>query len=316
MAAIWTDLFESMLVDGCNLRWAGRGPGVGRDARIAYSGLLGRYMARAYLTSQEGVRVLVPLELAKCCFEGTRYSIEKDPPGRGLLADWIGLDWRGLVIAEAKGTYDGGHKTWKGPLSRPSVLDTAIAQAGRTAAYVSSSGSRRKLPATRWAVASRWGTASKTNIEPTLIAWDPGESSLSESDYFEISAILLRAHVAGVVNGLGHLDSALTISAGKMPTEMDDIENPAELGFDIEPGLAAVAGPFGVRPMRDRGDIELVNAARDLGIPVAVASMSARYLENVISDVGWAVGQAGRRNDVFHAEERFASQGGLTVRWL
>ena len=61
MAAIWTDPFESMLVEDCSLRWAGGGPGVGRDARIAYSSLLGRCMARAYFTSQEGVRAwLVP----------------------------------------------------------------------------------------------------------------------------------------------------------------------------------------------------------------------------------------------------------------
>ena len=41
MAAIWTDLFQSLIVPGSELRWRGAGPGVGRDARIAYSSLLG-----------------------------------------------------------------------------------------------------------------------------------------------------------------------------------------------------------------------------------------------------------------------------------
>ena len=43
MAAIWTDLFRSMTAPGSELRWRGDGPGIGRDARIAYSSLLGRY---------------------------------------------------------------------------------------------------------------------------------------------------------------------------------------------------------------------------------------------------------------------------------
>ena len=48
-AAAWTGLFGEMIADCRVLRWRENGPGVGRDARIAYSGLLGRYMARAYL---------------------------------------------------------------------------------------------------------------------------------------------------------------------------------------------------------------------------------------------------------------------------
>ena len=50
-AAAWTDLFGEMIADCRVLRWRGNGPGVSRDARIAYSGLLGRFMARAYLMS-------------------------------------------------------------------------------------------------------------------------------------------------------------------------------------------------------------------------------------------------------------------------
>ena len=90
MAAIWTDLFHSIMVpDSSCLRRRGDGPGIGRDARIAYSSLLGRYMARAYLTEREGVRVLVPLDVAKRYFQRTPrtpYVIKKDPPGRGLEA--------------------------------------------------------------------------------------------------------------------------------------------------------------------------------------------------------------------------------------
>ena len=105
MSAIWTSLFADMLCPGSELRWVDDGPGVGRDARIAYSSLLGRYVARAYLTVNQGVCILVLLDVAKDRLRNTGYSIDKVPPGsRGLQADWIGLDLGGrLVIAEAKG---------------------------------------------------------------------------------------------------------------------------------------------------------------------------------------------------------------------
>ena len=79
-AAAWTGLFAEMIADCHAMRWRGNGPGVGRDARIAYSGLLGRYMARAYLTAHEGVRVLVPLDEAKRALRETAYCIRKHPP--------------------------------------------------------------------------------------------------------------------------------------------------------------------------------------------------------------------------------------------
>ena len=315
MSAIWTDLFESMLIQGSDLRWAGSGPGVGRDARIAYSSLFGRYMARAYLTSHEGVRVLVPLEVAKRRFQGTRFSIKKDPPGRGLLADWIGLDGRGLVIAEAKGTYDVGRKTWRGPSSCPTILRTAIGQAGRTAVYGRSSGSQRKLPAKRWAIASRWGTAGNPMIEPTLLAWDSGDQSLNAKDYRGLSTLLLRADGAGVVRGLGHQGAAATLLRGVMPTYMDRFGETSIAGSMLEPGFAAVAGPFGVLPLRDERDFDLANASLDLGIPIAIASMSARYLENVIGAAFFAREGTAWEAYGIDADERLASQGGLTVSW-
>ncbi len=134
-----------MITPDPRLRWFGNGPGIGRDARIAYSSLLGRYMARAYLTEHEGVRVLVPLDVAKRRLEQTAYVIKKDPPSRGLEADWIGIDNHGLVIVEAKGTFNNGIKPWRGPYSRPQILQTAIDQAERTAVFDSRCG--RKLPA-------------------------------------------------------------------------------------------------------------------------------------------------------------------------
>ena len=282
MAAIWTDLFESMLIPGCDLRWAGKGPGIGRDARIAYSSLLGRYTARAYLTDHEGVRVLVPLDVAKYRFRRTPFLIEKDPPGRGLEADWIGLDGDGLVSVEAKGTYDPRKRSWEGPDSLPTCLKTAIRQTGRTAVFSQRRGVRRKLPVKRWAIASRWGTEAEPELCPTLVAWDPGENHLDNEGYRELEDLLIRADADGVLEGLGH---KWTEGSGSRLSQSRaaQIHRGLRVGsVRIEPGFGAILGPFGTRPLRDQEDLILLRKILEHEIGVAVVSLSQRYLSTLI----------------------------------
>ena len=323
MAAIWTDLFQSLIVPGSKLRWRGAGPGVGRDARIAYSSLLGRYLARAYLTEHEGVLVLVPLDVAKRRFQGTPYVIEKDPPSRGLEADWIGLDDHRLVIVEAKGTFDTGIRTWSGR-SWPQILQTAIKQAERTAVFVRHP--RRKLPAKRWAIASRWGT-EENGREPMLLAWDPEEEKLKKEDYRALAKILLRIDLDGVLEGLGHREilPQIDVMGGSEAPEdfLDDGELservPGDLrihigGQAIDPGFAAMVSPFGVDPLRDENDLLRVGQIRDLGLNVAVASLSSRYVRTVRQARRWPDADEGVQER--SVRERFANRAGLTVVWL
>ena len=159
-ASAWTDLFQNMLASGERLRWRENGPGTGKDARVAYSSLLGRYMARAYLTVNEGVRVLVPVDTARRALRNSPYHMTAPPTREPQLeADWIGLDDRYLIVAEAKGSFDKRKSTWSGPSSIPGILRNAIQQAQRTNVFRSSSNS--PLPAKRWAIASRWGNEEK-----------------------------------------------------------------------------------------------------------------------------------------------------------
>ena len=315
MAAIWTDLFGSMIAPGSELRWRGDGPGIGRDARIAYSSLLGRYMARAYLTEHERVRVLVPLDVAKCWLRETdsEYEIGKDPQSRGLEADWIGIDADGLLIVEAKGSFDDGLKTWCGPHSRPQILKTAIAQAKRTAVFVRHP--RRKLPAKRWAIASRWGTEENKCV-PTLLAWDHEDEKLGKDDYQTLAKILLRADLDGVMRGLGYLGIEQVLGAAQPPQRV-----PGELQIrvgdqDIEPGIAAIVGPFGVQPLRSKQDLLQVSQilqvlqSLDLNLNnnIAVASLSSRYVTTVSQERLWT-------DEAETANELSANRGGLTVVW-
>lgn len=305
MAALWTDLFQSIIAPGPELRWRTNGPGIGRDARIAYSSLLGRYVARAYLTDHEGVQTLVPLDVAKHQLQGTPYVIEKDPSSsRGLEADWIGFDGSGLVIVEAKGTFDEGVRTWRGPYSQPQILKTAIAQATRTAVFLRSP--RKKLPAKRWAIASRWGTVNNDR-DPTLLAWDPDEEKLDRADYEALGTILRRADVAGVLGGLGYpreaqkaLDTNETFSRSTWLYAGDQ---------ELNLGFAAIVGPFGVLPLR--GNSYRLQQRRERGIDdlnFAVASLPSQYAMTAIQNPLWL--DKTKRDD-----DRSAHRHGLTVMW-
>lgn len=305
MAAIWTDLFRSMTAPGSELRWRGDGPGIGRDARIAYSSLLGRYMARTYLTEQEGVQVLVPLDVAKRWLQRTPYVIEKDPPSRGFEADWIGVDGSRLVIVEAKGSFDEGYRTWKGPNSRPQILETAIAQAERTAVFACHP--RRKLPAKRWAIASRWGTENN-QCEPTLLAWDPEEEKLGEDDYQALAKVLRQADLDAVMRGLGHLEVEQVLGTTELSEHV-----PRDLRIrvgdqSLERGFTAIAGQFGVRPLRSEEDFGQIQLLRELNLSYAVASLSSRYFMTVTREHRWL-------DEEGTDSERSASRAGLTVVW-
>ena len=314
-AAAWTDLFRSMIASGHDLRWRENGPGVGRDTRIAYSGLFGRYMARAYLTGNEDVRVLVPLDEAKRLLDGTPYSIEKCPPGHGLEADWIGVDGRRrLVIAEAKGSFDKGVRTWSGPDRLPDVLHTALGQAQRTAVFRTSfSGA---LPAKRWAVASRWANEENGRC-PTILAWDPDEGELDDDDYEGLARLLHRIDVEAVLKGLGHAGAVETVNvrppSPRLPGDMW-----LRVGDQpVDPGFAAVLGPVGIYPLRGRDDLDRVRLIRELTPNVAFASLSSRYASTIFRDPP-AYGEGMSDEAVKPApvgSDRFTQRAGLTVAW-
>ena len=314
-AAAWTGLFAEMIADCHAMRWRGNGPGVGRDARIAYSGLLGRYMARAYLTAHEGVRVLVPLDEAKRALRETAYCIRKHPPGRGLEADWIGLDDRGhLVIAEAKGSFDKGVRTWSGPNYRPDVLQTAIDQAARTEVFRNSK--RAPLPAKRWAVASRWANEAN-ELDPTLLAWDPDEGELEDRDYQELARCLHRTDVESVLKGLGHPQAVPIVEAPETTAPVPGALRLRVGRRPIETGFAALVGPVGLHALRERDDLDGVRRIRELNPQVALVSLSSRYASAIVpptplSDEA-SLDHAPRTTPDPH--DRFLQRAGLTVAW-
>ena len=315
-AGVWTDLFQSMTAASQDLRWRENGPGLGRDARIAYSSLLGRYMARAYLTGSEDVRVLVPLDEAKRWLRGTPYSIEKRNRGHGLEADWIGLDGhRRLVIAEAKGSFDRGVRTWRGPDHLPRVLCTALGQVQRTAVFKTSLNG--PLPAKRWAVASRWANTAN-GCTPTLLAWDPDDGELNDDNYQALATLLHRADVTGILRGLGHLEAPENrhVDVPSLPLHGD---LSLQVGDQyVERGFAAVFGPIGRLPLRSREDLDRVRLIRDVTPTFALASLSSQYASTVMREPSGL--DESEREGTFQiaprSDGRLAQRAGLTIAWL
>ena len=309
MAGIWTDLFKSMLAQTHELQWLGEGPGIGRDARIAYSSLLGRYLARAYLTEFERVHVLVPLDVAIGRLRRTGYAIHRLPSSRGLQADWIGFDDSGLVIVEAKGTFDKIKKAWHGPWSAPEIMRSAINQATRT--RVVRLRPYCDLPATRWAIASRWATEDNQR-EPTLLAWPVRGSKddrLDEEDYRNLAKALVRADHDAVISGLGHplaLDEAMdrrSEAAYRAPEDfqLDIGDRPIELGYP------AMIGPSGIIPLRSERDRQYIDRVRELNYSFVVASLSYRYVMRVSQRAPWI--------DETYTTDLASRRAGLTVVW-
>ena len=315
MAAIWTDLFRSMIAQGPELRWRGNGPGIGRDARIAFSGLFGRYMARAYLTEYEGVRVLVPLDVAKRQLEGTDYVIKKDPPSRGHEADWIGIDNQGLVIVEAKGTFNDGIKPWHDRYSQPPILQTAIEQVERTAVFDSRRG--RKLRAKRWAIASRWGTEDNGR-EPTLLAWDSNEEELRKEDYRTLANILHGADVGSILKGLGHSEADEGVSDKPLSELSEPTGTPLRVRVGSRPlglGFAALVGPFGVYPLSGENASFRIPMTSGLNLSLAVVLLSSRYIKDLREQIATPGESDLRFAQYENAGNHPANRAGLTVVW-
>ena len=158
-------LLESLLSQTSSQFLFAQQLGRAREVKVALSGLLGRFVARAYLTRHYGYSFYCHLSSSAVVLHGGRRArVVKN--ARGDLPDWV--VWRpggqGLAIAEAKGSHDR-----QGPQS---ALNRAWAQAQR----VDLIAGRRKLPLKRFAIATRWGVASSSLSEPIIAVHDPEEA--------------------------------------------------------------------------------------------------------------------------------------------
>jgi hypothetical protein len=152
-------LFEELLVPGGDkLIWKGNGPGRGKEMRRAFSGLFGRFFARAYLARYHDFAWFTPID-------GEPTNISKRMrvarlPGKGMeLLDWVcGSASSRIAVAEAKGTSQPSNGTGAG---LPGPIKTADGQLkGVVVEKLRKVAGKERWTAVRTkgcAVMSRWG---------------------------------------------------------------------------------------------------------------------------------------------------------------
>jgi hypothetical protein len=246
-------LFDELLVPAqTNLVWKASGPGRGTEMRRAFSGLFGRFFARAYLQHYHGFTWFAPIDGSPTNFS-MAVRIKRKRGRKAELPDWLCAGPGRLAIAEAKGSHQKGNATKGG---RPGPIKTAAGQIDGVVVEQSRriNGVRRWVPRSvkAWAVMSRWGVENpqRDAFQYVLDPETTGES-LSETERDEIVQVVARVHVGQILEGLGYGDlggelapvrtQIATRSRQAAGVEMEGEEKRAYLG--------AAISPFGVLPI-------------------------------------------------------------------
>lgn len=211
-----TSLFaflEDLLEPGPNLVWKGQGPGRGSEMRRSFSGLFGRFFARAYLEVHHDFVWFAAID-GESFHLSPNWRVSRRPRATTEMPDWVCARPGELAIGEAKGSHQKSNATRGG---MPGPIKTANGQiTGVRVQKRVRHRSRRTWQSKRvkgWAVMSRWGLASPPR-DPFLYALDPtadGEPPTLEEIEDLVQAVA-RTHVAQTALGLG----LLTVFDGEM----------------------------------------------------------------------------------------------------
>ncbi len=228
LAASWLKLFRSHLdpTEAYWLKWA-EDLAQSAELRRAYSGLYGRFAARALLTAHLGFSRFVSLKRNGVDVPG---SIQVERSKRGDIPDWLAWDDRAgrHVLCEAKGSLTANDFLAS---ATPKCVTEGKAQFDR----VTSIGPSGPLTPACWVAASRWSTELRGGQAATLL-WDPptDHKPFSEEAQARHREAMTRAWLDSLAPGLGWRDgndllsdrraeNALLVHAGpgQIPVEED-----------------------------------------------------------------------------------------------
>ena len=204
-----TSLFafmEDLLEPGPNLIWRKSGPGRGTEMRRSFSGLFGRFFARAYLQVHHEFSWFAAIDGDDFSLSPS-WRVKRKPGSKTEMPDWICARPGELAIGEAKGSHQKSNATGGG---MPGPIKTADGQIrGVRVEKRSFAGMRKRWSPKRvkgWAVMSRWGTADPPR-EPFLYALDPETEGdkLSSDELDDLIQAVARTHVKQTAFGLGLL---------------------------------------------------------------------------------------------------------------
>ena len=270
-ASAWLQLFRAHLSD-CKpdmLRWRGD-LGSSSEVRRAYSGLYGRYFARALLADALGIIDFVPLKTNCTKFDE---DVTVHRIAAGDIPDWIAWDPRGpgYVLCEAKGRLSGSLQGYV--TGRPNCIDAGKAQFARVEVRASRN---RKISTRNWIAVNRWSTDVRGGQAVSLL-WDPpgnGES-LSDDEASRHAAALRRHRIRAIARGLGDPEFTVRIRARGSEGESASLKtaNTRESPFgppkppSVEPYdgcyQAAIVTRFGIRPISGENGLDQARATRE-----------------------------------------------------
>ena len=270
LAPAWLRLFEAHLScsETAMLRWRGH-LGESAEMRRAYSGLYGRYFARAVLAAELGITLFLPLRTNETPIPG---GVTVSRVDDGDIPDWIAWDPEDgrHVLCEAKGRLSDPGRRFLG--GKPDCIDAGKAQFDRVE-VTNSSG--RHIATRDWIAASLWST-DRVRRDPVSLLWDPpgGGDGFGEEEAEDHAQAMRRQRDAAVAARLGNPERVVRItvapSDGDMRTPAVDEGEEGGSGVMGRPSrephegdyLAAVITPLGVRPIRDGDDLQAAHAVR------------------------------------------------------
>lgn len=270
LASAWLRLFRAhlSLSELALLRWRGD-LGGSAELRRVYSGLYGRYFARALLASRLGITDFVSLNRNDTQIP---HGVTVERIDTGDIPDWIAWDPQEntYVLGEAKGCLTGSEQQF---LSRtPSCIDAGKAQFTRV---VVTDSAHREIATHNWVVANLWSTDERAR-RPISLLWDPpGDGIALTGEEAPRHANAIRRHrIAAITSQLGDPAIAVRIaikpSDDTVPSELVDADEDGRFGpverLSRKPHendyLAAIITPLGIQPIREAADLRTAHAIK------------------------------------------------------
>ena len=239
-----TSLFaflEDLLQPGPELVWRERGPGRGTEMRRSFSGLFGRFFARAYLEIHHEFVWFAAID-GDNFHLSPRWRVKRFT--KAEMPDWICARPGELAIAEAKGSHQKGNATG---ITRPGPIRTADGQIRGVRVQKRTPTIRGGLrwqnrSAKGWAVMSRWGLSDPPRA-PFLYALDPKTEGdeLTAQERDELIQAIARTHMEQTALGLGLIKWVEEDTLGSVPRRRVRIADDQEKRLFA----GAVITPFG-----------------------------------------------------------------------
>ena len=286
VAPAWLRLFEAHLSgsETAMLQWRGH-LGESAEMRRAYSGLYGRYFARAVLMAELGITLFVPLQTNATPIPG---GVTVTRVGSGDIPDWIAWDpgAGSYVLCEAKGRLSESEGRFL--RGQPGCIGPGKAQFDKV--EVTDSNGRR-IATRNWIAANLWST-DRVRRSPVSLLWDPpgdGEP-LTPEETGRHALAMRRQRDATVAAQLGNPERRVRIVIAPSDDDMrarsvqgsEDSRSGAIEHSSREPHegdyLAAAITLLGVRTIRDEDDLQAVHAMRkradDTGEPAMIFGLA------------------------------------------